>query len=251
MKHKENKSPECKAGSWVQKQGEFKMHNSKRWKNIGLSAVIIFVIAGCGNADSTNTSSKIQSSSSSVEDVLTEGVTKAEEVGDASETKETEEISSGEEEGIYDNEDTLLSDDGGAEVTQQAQEDVSVVDVGENEVEADPSVDIDLTALSPTMVYSEVYQMMYYPEDYIGKTVRMEGLYDAYHDENTGNDYYACIIQDATACCAQGIEFRLTQDYEYPDATVNEVEVKGTFQLYEEDGVTYCTLMDAELLNAF
>ena len=63
--------------------------------------------------------------------------------------------------------------------------------------------DIDLTALSSTMVYSEVYNMMTAPSDYIGKNVKMKGAFSYYQDPNTGNEYYACIIQDATACCAQ------------------------------------------------
>ena len=36
-------------------------------------------------------------------------------------------------------------------------------------------IDVDLTKLSSTMVYSEVYNMMYTPDDYIGKTVKMKG----------------------------------------------------------------------------
>ena len=36
-------------------------------------------------------------------------------------------------------------------------------------------VDADLTRLSSTMVYSEVYNMMYTPGDYIGKTIKMTG----------------------------------------------------------------------------
>ncbi|WP_049945923.1 hypothetical protein [Butyrivibrio sp. LC3010] len=116
------------------------------------------------------------------------------------------------------------------------------------ELKPDPSVDVDITVLSATMVYSEVYQMMYYPENYIGKTIKMDGLYDHYHDDNSGNDYYACIIQDATACCAQGIEFQLS-DGNYPADTEDFVTVIGTFKTYEENGTTYCTLADAKLVK--
>jgi uncharacterized membrane protein YcgQ (UPF0703/DUF1980 family) len=107
---------------------------------------------------------------------------------------------------------------------------------------------VDLTILSPTMVYGEVFQMMYYPENYIGKTVKMQGLYDIYTDESTGKTYHACIIQDATACCAQGIEFELA-DSDYPGDDTMEVTVEGTFTTYDENGTTYCTLSDAVLIN--
>ena len=111
-------------------------------------------------------------------------------------------------------------------------------------------IDVDLTALSSTMVYSEVYSMMTEPERYIGKTVKMDGRFAYYHDEATGNYYFACIIQDATACCAQGIEFVLTEDYSYPKdypQVDDEICVVGVFDTYLEGGYTYCTLRNARL----
>ncbi len=111
-------------------------------------------------------------------------------------------------------------------------------------------VDVDLTALSATMVYSEVYHMMIEPDSYVGKTVKMNGMYIRYHDDNTGKDYHACIISDATACCSQGIEFELTDDYAYPDDYPEECEdvcVVGTFATYQEQGSLYCTLKNARI----
>jgi len=107
-------------------------------------------------------------------------------------------------------------------------------------------IDIDLTAISSTMVYSEVYNMMMTPDDYIGKTVKMSGAYATYHDDATGNDYYACIIQDATACCTQGMEFVLA-DGNYPTEEGMEVTVSGVFDIYTEGEAQYCTLRDAKL----
>ncbi|MDD6211747.1 MAG: hypothetical protein PUB22_01135 [Clostridiales bacterium] len=73
-------------------------------------------------------------------------------------------------------------------------------------------IDLDLTSLSSTMVYAEVYNMMSAPEDYIGKTVKMKGQFTYYqaYDEK-GNPvpdqlYFACLIADAAACCSQGLE---------------------------------------------
>ena len=105
-----------------------------------------------------------------------------------------------------------------------------------------------MTQLSSTMVYSEVYNMMMTPEDFIGKTVRMEGFFAMQHDDATGNDYYACIIQDATACCSQGIEFIPPADMKYPDdfpELDSIITVSGVFDTYEEDGYKYCTLRDS------
>ncbi len=111
-------------------------------------------------------------------------------------------------------------------------------------------VDIDLTILSSTLVYSEVYNMMALPEEYIGKTIRMEGLFSYYHDDTTGKDYFACIIQDATACCAQGIEFELEGNHKFPDDYPEEggyVKVEGVFTTYKEGDYEYCTLKNAHM----
>ena len=111
------------------------------------------------------------------------------------------------------------------------------------------TIDLDLTTMSATMVYSEVYDMMYTPENYVGKTIKMEGQCATYEDPKTGNNYYACIIQDATACCSQGVEFDLADSYEYPadyPADGSEVTVIGVFDTYDEDGETYCTLREAQ-----
>jgi hypothetical protein len=109
-------------------------------------------------------------------------------------------------------------------------------------------VDVDLTKLSATMVYTEVYNMMCLPEDYIGKKIRMKGIYAIYLGAEEGKLYHACIITDATACCAQGIEFELTDDYRYPDdypEENTEICVSGTFDTYQEGEMTYCTLRNA------
>ena len=114
-------------------------------------------------------------------------------------------------------------------------------------------VDVDLTLLSSTMVYSEVYAMMVEPEEYFGKTVKMRGLFAT--QESDGVRYYACIVQDATACCAQGLEFALSENRVYPDDYPDpgsEITVIGTFDTYSEevDGNTYkyLVLKDARLV---
>lgn len=112
-------------------------------------------------------------------------------------------------------------------------------------------IDVDLTTLSSIMVYSEVYNMMIYPSDYIGKTVKMEGAFASYYDETTNQRYYACIIKDATACCSQGLEFEPTDGYTYPDdypADGENVCVIGVFDTYREGDYYYCTLRKAKIL---
>lgn len=108
-------------------------------------------------------------------------------------------------------------------------------------------IDVDLTKLSSTMVYSEVFNMLTTPEDYVGKTVKMTGGYSSFLDESTGAVYRVCMIADASACCAQGMEFVLQEGMAYPEME-SDITVVGTFQVYDENGTTYCHLVDASII---
>lgn len=117
-------------------------------------------------------------------------------------------------------------------------------------------VDVDLTVLSSTMVYSEVYNMLYNdPAHYLGKTVKAKGTFSIYQLVTDGvlqpdPVAYACIIADATACCAEGMEFvpegDLTYPEDYPELGA-EITVIGEFQSYEENGMTWYHLVNARL----
>ena len=112
------------------------------------------------------------------------------------------------------------------------------------------TADVDLTKMSGTMVYSEVFNMMSAPEQYKGKTVKMNGTFNVYYTEATNTYFFACIVQDATACCAQGLEFVLKGEHIYPDdypELGEEITVTGVFDTYMEGEYEYCTLRDAEM----
>lgn len=118
---------------------------------------------------------------------------------------------------------------------------------------ADPDggFDIDLTQLSSSVVYGQVYDMINNPDDYLGKTVRMSGPFAYYLDAGTGEEYFAVLITDAKACCSQGIEFVLEGDHTYPDdypAPDEEITVVGRFNSYKDSGYTYCQLLGAEIV---
>ena len=111
-------------------------------------------------------------------------------------------------------------------------------------------VDVDLTTMSSTMVYSEVLNMQQQPDQYFGKIVKMKGPFNV--TELDGNRYFACLIKDATACCSTGIEFDLAGDYSYPDdypEKDSEITVVGTFTIYTEGNSKYLQLKDAELVG--
>ena len=112
------------------------------------------------------------------------------------------------------------------------------------------SVDVDLSVMDSDMIYATVYQMMSDPEQYVGKTFRIEGKFYVTYDEMTKNQYYYCVIKDATECCAQGLEFVWGDgSHIYPDeypTDGTEVVVDGTFELYMENNSRYCRLANAD-----
>ncbi len=123
----------------------------------------------------------------------------------------------------------------------------------------DDNIDVDLTALSGTMLFAEVFNILYVEtQEYLGKTIKMTGRFNAFH-WNTGKFErsdasklaFACIITDATACCAEGIEFVLEGNHVYPDDYPEigaEITVVGQFVSYQSKGYTRYRLIDARFI---
>lgn len=131
------------------------------------------------------------------------------------------------------------------EVTTEAtteREDLTEVAISEN-VESYDQVDVDMTTMDSNMVYYTVSNIMAYPDDYRDKVLRFKGNYGTGFDDGNNQYYHYAIIQDATACCAQGFEFiwgdgsRVWPD-EYP-SDGQEVIITGVFETYREPGVPY------------
>ncbi|MBR6478175.1 MAG: hypothetical protein IKS85_06975 [Lachnospiraceae bacterium] len=209
-------------------------------KRIGiffLGMALLMSLAGCGNGSMVKQSGGY-SQISSVKDVLQAQIDKEKE----SEAPKEEEKEAAKEE---------TKDEPKASEPSETSESARQAESSEVSAADARQADIDLTIMSATMIYSEVYNMMNQPEDYIGKVIKIEGQYAI--AEGEGIRYDLCIIKDATACCAQGMEFCLTEDYVYPDAYPNEgdeIVVMGTFETYMEGEYMYCTLRNAVLLSA-
>ncbi len=137
----------------------------------------------------------------------------------------------------------------------------SLCSCGEKKSETEPKAsaavsssgfDVDLTELNSQMVYAQVYDMVTKPDDYMGQKVRAKGPFSYFKDEQTGKEYFAVLISDATACCSQGIEFVLDGEHTYPDdypALETEITVSGDFNYYKEGVNTYCQLLNAKIEN--
>lgn len=114
-------------------------------------------------------------------------------------------------------------------------------------------VDYDLTVMKGDMLYATISQMMMYPEMYEGKTFRIRGAYYSGYYEATEKYYHYCLIEDASACCAQWMEFVWDDgSHKYPDEypeLYDYITIEGRFETYTEDGekVMYCRIADASM----
>ncbi len=107
-------------------------------------------------------------------------------------------------------------------------------------------IDVDLTEMSGNMIYAQVNEMMFAPNDYDKQVIRMEGFFSIYTDDQQTVSSNMCIIPDATACCAQGVEFILKDGYHYPNEG-EKVTVTGVFTAHNFNGFTYVTVENAEI----
>ena len=110
---------------------------------------------------------------------------------------------------------------------------------------APSKVNLDLTKMSATMIYSTIFDMLIMPEDYVEKIIKVTGWFETYMDTKSGELYYAVLVPDATACCQQGLEFVWKGNHAYPDdfpKPGQDITVTGIYKMIENDGVTYTYL---------
>ena len=104
---------------------------------------------------------------------------------------------------------------------------------------------VDLTRLSDTMAFSEVFAIAQTPENYLGRRIVIQGKYANYFNEATNAYYHNVMLSDATACCAQGLEFIWNGEHaapaDYPPVN-SEIRLDGIYSSYVENGRTYYAL---------
>ena len=114
-------------------------------------------------------------------------------------------------------------------------------------------IDIDLARMSGTVVYGMVYQMVTTPERFVGKHIRMKGVFSSYYDNETKQRFFGCVISDALACCSQGLAFELAKPRKFPEEFPDEgtpIIITGDFDLVkEEDEDPYPIIRNARMSN--
>lgn len=79
-------------------------------------------------------------------------------------------------------------------------------------------------------------------DEYIGKTIKYEGIFTSFEYEETGNTYYY-VIRYGPGCCGYDANagFEVTWSGDYPNQN-DWVEAVGVLEEYEEDGYNYLRL---------
>ncbi len=80
-----------------------------------------------------------------------------------------------------------------------------------------PAVDYDITKLSPTMVYGQIFELMNNPASYHGKTFKMIGRFDSEYMRMLFEELNYIVIKDALGCCPMGIEIQFKEGASKPE----------------------------------
>lgn len=206
-------------------------------KNRFIKFFIIFIIfvaiAGCGKKRQNK--NQMFSTTKSVKDTIEEEMKKEQE------KKENAE-----------NEKALKND------FQATEEDVKEINEDKNEKnkksknvggENQKDIDYDLTEMNSDMIYATVFMVVQDPESYAGKTFKIYGNSYTFPTTEGKSMTHYCLIKDALACCAQGLEFiSSNSDEKYPDDG-DEIVVTGTLESYtvEDIPMPLCRLVNAKI----
>lgn len=101
--------------------------------------------------------------------------------------------------------------------------------------------DLDLTQMSKTMVYAQVYNITMDADSYFGSKIKMSGEFMTVHDDTEDIDRYCCIVKDATECCMTGFELQFDGEFTPPEEGA-EITVEGQLDFYEQEGARYLFL---------
>lgn len=101
----------------------------------------------------------------------------------------------------------------------------------------------DVVEIKEKMFIAQTNDIYYNTEDYLGKTIKYEGIFDVYEVPDTDEKYYS-VIRYGPGCCGVDANagFEVIWDNEYPDQN-DWVEVIGVLEEYEEDGYKYLRLV--------
>lgn len=113
------------------------------------------------------------------------------------------------------------------------------------ETESESGEVIEITEKMYVSWINEIYTN---PTDYLGKQIKIEGMFSGSYYEETGKTYYY-VYRVGPGCCGNDgsmCGFELTTSEKLPSEN-DWIEVVGTLEQYEEDGNYYLNLKDSKI----
>ena len=97
----------------------------------------------------------------------------------------------------------------------------------------------DVIEIKERLFVAQTNDVYYNSEDYLGKTFKYEGIFQAYENPNMEERFYA-VIRYGPGCCGIDMNcgFEVKWDGKYPKAN-DWVEAVGVLEKYELDGSEY------------
>ena len=105
----------------------------------------------------------------------------------------------------------------------------------------------DIVLIPEKLFIAQTNDIYYNSEDYLGKTIRYEGMFKTYGGYEGSEKYYA-VVRYGPGCCGDdgSAGFEVTWKEPYPKED-EWVEATGVLELYEENGTAYLRLALTEL----
>ncbi len=110
----------------------------------------------------------------------------------------------------------------------------------ENLTTDDKTVDFDLSSQSETMAYSTLNSILMEPETYLGKSIKIKGIYTSQTDITTKSQYSYISYIDTTSCCTLDLEYKYDNyDPNKLPQLDDSIEIVGVLKSYEENDVVF------------
>ena len=102
------------------------------------------------------------------------------------------------------------------------------------------AADIDLTKMNMQIRYAYLCDILNNPEEYMGKRIRVAGVYQNGYDEDMQDYFHICLVYyDATQCCGLNVEFIKGKDTpDYPERGT-DIEIEGSLGKYNVADETF------------
>jgi len=107
---------------------------------------------------------------------------------------------------------------------------------------SDMSTDGDVIEIKENLFIAQTNDIYINTEDYLGRTIKYEGIFDYYFWEEADTTYYY-VIRYGPGCCGYDgtAGFEVIWDGDYPEQN-DWVEAIGVLETYEENGMQYLRL---------